>query len=58
MAGKHAGLSPAEAFAARVGLPISTKLDTLLAVARQAAKHVGYVDETTWQAALAAGWDG
>jgi AhpD family alkylhydroperoxidase len=56
VAGTYAGLSRAETVAARVGQPFNTKLDALLAVARQAAKRVGYVDDVTWLAALDAGW--
>jgi AhpD family alkylhydroperoxidase len=56
MAGQRAGLSPAQTIAARVGQPIDTRLDALLAVARQATKRIGSVDDATWQAALDAGW--
>lgn len=57
IAAHRAGWSLEDTVALRDGTPIAEKeLYSLLAVARQIAGAVGEVDDSTWQAALDAGW--
>lgn len=57
VSGKAAGLSGEDMLAIRAGRPVGDGvLDTLLAVAREVAGETGYVQDSTWQAALTAGW--
>lgn len=52
-----AGLTEPETVAIRQGLvDFDPKLAALLELARQIAGNVGYVEDKTWDAALAAGW--
>lgn len=55
-AARKAGLTLELTVAIRAGRPTDPKLDALLAVAPQAVTQLGEVDETTWHAALDAGW--
>lgn len=54
--GKAAGLSEAENLEARRGTSSDPKLQALLSVAREEINDVGNVSDSTWQAALDAGW--
>ena len=55
--GKAAGLDAERMLAMRAGRPSGdAKLDSLLAVMREAATEVGTVGDDTWQQAQAAGW--
>jgi AhpD family alkylhydroperoxidase len=57
LGGKAAGLEPDQMLAIRAGHPTGEdKLDTLLAVLREAAADVGTVQDSTWEQAKAAGW--
>jgi len=57
LGGRAAGLDPDTMIAVRAGRPTgNTKLDTLLAVVRAAATHVGSVEDTTWSQARETGW--
>jgi len=57
LGGKAAGLEPELMLAIRAGQPTGDdKLDTLLAVVREAAAEVGTVQDDTWKRAQAAGW--
>jgi AhpD family alkylhydroperoxidase len=57
MAGKAAGLSEEQTVGIRLDrVDFDPTLAALLAVAREAAGNVGHVDDSTWQAALDAGW--
>lgn len=56
VAGKAAGLSESQTVDIRRGNVDDVKLGALLAVVRQQASDVGYVDDDTWQGALTAGW--
>ena len=57
LGGKAAGLDPNTMIAIRAGRPTGdNKLDTLLAVVREAAADVGTVADPTWKQAQAAGW--
>ncbi|MER5388946.1 carboxymuconolactone decarboxylase family protein [Saccharopolyspora sp. NPDC002686] len=55
---RKAGWTRDQTIALRAGEPIEgeEKLLALLGVAREAVSEVGVVDESTWQAALDAGW--
>lgn len=56
MGGKAAGLDEDRMLAIRAGRPTGDdKLDTLLAVIREAARDVGNVNDGTWKRAQAAG---
>jgi AhpD family alkylhydroperoxidase len=56
-AGKAAGLSSDQMVAVRSGeVDFDEKLSALLDLTREYTKNVGSVDDTTWQAALDAGW--
>ncbi|WP_149361492.1 carboxymuconolactone decarboxylase family protein [Lolliginicoccus suaedae] len=53
----QAGWSTDQTIAIRAGETTgSTKIDALLAVAREIAGNIGVVEETTWEAAREAGW--
>lgn len=55
--GKAAGLSDEEMIAVRRGVAeFDSKLDALLALAREYTGHVGAVQDATWDNAIAAGW--
>ena len=54
--GKAAGLSLQETVDIRRGEVDDPKLSTLLTLAREQAGNVGTVQDSTWQAALDAGW--
>jgi uncharacterized peroxidase-related enzyme len=56
MAGKAAGLTEEQMIEIRRGQVNDSKLDTLAKVAREAVENTGTVGDTTWQAALDAGW--
>lgn len=57
LGGKAAGLDPEQMLGIRAGRPTGDeRLDTLLAVMREAAAEVGAVGDDTWKQALAAGW--
>ncbi len=57
VAGKAAGLSEEQTVAIRENrVDFDPKLAALLEVAREAAGNVGEVEDSTWQAALDAGW--
>ncbi len=57
LGGKAAGLDPDQMLAIRAGRPTGDdRLDTLLAVIREAARDVGTVNDETWKHAQAAGW--
>lgn len=57
MGGKAAGLDADRMLAIRAGHTTGDdRLDTLLAVVREAAADVGNVDDDTWKQARAAGW--
>ncbi|WP_219419524.1 carboxymuconolactone decarboxylase family protein [Pseudonocardia nigra] len=57
LGGKAAGLDPERMLAIRAGRPTGDdRLDTLLAVMREAAGEVGTVQDDTWKQAQAAGW--
>lgn len=55
--GKAAGLTDDEMIAVRRGAAeFDAKLDTLLTLTREYTTNIGSVDDTTWKAALEAGW--
>ncbi len=54
--GKAAGLSEEQTVAIRRGHVDDAKLQSLLALVREQAGKVGHVQDSTWQAALDAGW--
>ncbi len=54
--GKAAGLSEQQTVDIRRGVEADPKLAALLAVVREQTGSVGNVDDSTWQAALDAGW--
>lgn len=54
--GKAAGLSEHETVAIRRGQVDDPKLQALLTLVREQAAKVGNVQDSTWQAALDAGW--
>ncbi len=54
--GKAAGLSEQETVAIRRGQVEDPKLAPLLALVREQTSNVGTVQDSTWQAALDAGW--
>ncbi len=54
--GKAAGLSEQETVDIRRGQVADPKLGALLALVREQAGQVGTVQDSTWQAALDAGW--
>jgi AhpD family alkylhydroperoxidase len=56
LAGKAAGLSEEETIAARRGTVEDPKLGALVTLVREQAANVGHVQDSTWQAALDAGW--
>ncbi|MGQ0573620.1 MAG: carboxymuconolactone decarboxylase family protein [Pseudonocardia sp.] len=57
LGGKAAGLDADTMLAARAGRPTGDdRLDTLLAVVREATLDVGAVQDGTWKQAQAAGW--
>lgn len=57
VAGKRAGLSVDETVAIRRGGATGDpRLDNLLVVAREITGEVGYVQDSSWRAAVAAGW--
>lgn len=58
LGGKAAGLDADTMLAARAGQPTGDdKLDTLLAIAREATLDVGTVQDGTWKQAQTAGWN-
>ena len=57
LSARRAGLDDGEILQIRAGeVDFDEKVETITAVAREAAANTGYVSEATWQAALAAGW--
>ncbi len=56
MGGKAAGLSEEQTVAIRRGDDFDPELGALLAVVREIAGDVGEVSDTTWDAAVTAGW--
>ena len=57
VAGKRAGLSVEETVAIRTGSATGdTRLDNLLVVAREITGEIGYVQDSSWRAAVDAGW--
>ncbi len=54
--GRAAGMSEQETIDIRRGSVVDPKLAPLLALVREQAAHVGHVRDSTWQAALDAGW--
>ncbi len=54
--GKAAGLSEQETIDIRRGKAEDPKLTALVALVREQAAHVGHVEDSTWQAAIDAGW--
>jgi AhpD family alkylhydroperoxidase len=54
--GKAAGLSPQQMIDIRRGQVDDPKLGALVALVRQQARNVGHVEDSTWQAAIDAGW--
>ncbi len=54
--GRAAGLIEQETVDIRRGSVTDPKLGSLLALVREQAAHVGNVQDSTWQAALDAGW--
>ncbi len=57
LGGKAAGLTGDRMIAARAGRPTGdAKLDTLLALAREATSNIGTVQDGTWKQAQGAGW--
>jgi AhpD family alkylhydroperoxidase len=54
--GKAAGLSEQEAIGIRRGQVDDLKLAALVTLVREQAANVGHVQDSTWQAALDAGW--
>lgn len=57
LAALRAGISDEQALQLRSGdVDFDDRLAALLAVVREVAGHLGYVEEPTWHAALRAGW--
>ncbi|WP_434614603.1 carboxymuconolactone decarboxylase family protein [Arthrobacter sp. A5] len=57
LSARRAGLEEQQILDIRAGeVDFDDKIDTITAVAREAAANTGHVQEATWQAALAAGW--
>ncbi len=56
LGGKAAGLSEQETIDIRRGQVQDPKLSALVTLVREQAANVGHVQDTTWQAALDAGW--
>ncbi len=56
MGGKAAGLTEQETIDIRRGQVDDPKLGALVTLVREQAANVGHVQDTTWQAALDAGW--
>ena len=56
LGGKAAGLSEADTIAIRRGQVDDPKLQALVTLVREQAAEVGHVQDSTWQAALDAGW--
>ncbi len=56
LGGKAAGLSEAETVAIRRGQVDDPKTGALVTLVREQAANVGNVQDSTWQAALDAGW--
>lgn len=56
LGGKAAGLSEADTIAIRRGQVDDPKLQALVTLVREQAAKVGHVQDSTWQAALDAGW--
>jgi uncharacterized peroxidase-related enzyme len=56
LAGQAAGLSQEETVAVRRGTVDDPKLQALVTLVREQAAAVGHVQDSTWQAALDAGW--
>ncbi|MEO8219783.1 MAG: carboxymuconolactone decarboxylase family protein [Specibacter sp.] len=57
LSARRAGLDEQQILDIRAGeVDFDEKIDTITAVAREAAANTGNVQEATWQAALAAGW--
>ncbi len=54
--GRAAGLTEQETIDIRRDSVADPKLGSLLTLVREQAAHVGNVQDSTWQAALAAGW--
>jgi AhpD family alkylhydroperoxidase len=54
--GKAAGLSEQETIDIRRGKVEDPQLDALVTLVREQAGNVGHVQDSTWQAALDAGW--
>ena len=55
--GKAAGLTEQETIDIRRGQVDDPKLGALVTLVREQAANVGHVQDTTWQAALDAGWN-
>lgn len=56
LAGKAAGLTEEQTIAIRRGEVDDPRLGALVTLVREQAAHVGHVQDSTWQAALDAGW--
>ncbi|MCZ2404234.1 carboxymuconolactone decarboxylase family protein [Paenarthrobacter sp. Z7-10] len=57
LSGRRSGFDDRQILAIRAGeVDFDDKIDTITAVAREAAANTGNVREATWHAALAAGW--
>lgn len=56
LGGKAAGLSEEETIAIRRGEVDDAKTAALVALVREQAANVGHVEDSSWQAALDAGW--
>jgi AhpD family alkylhydroperoxidase len=56
LGGKAAGLSEEQTIDIRRGTVEDAELGALLTLVREQAGNVGHVEDSTWQAALAAGW--
>jgi AhpD family alkylhydroperoxidase len=54
--GRAAGLTEQETMDIRRDFVSDPKLASLLTLVREQAAHVGHVQDSTWQAALTAGW--